>query len=164
MDLVICLDLLRQLAETLKYAHERRLSHRSPSPQKVLVLDRDSARPKLKIFDWRNGTPDALRSTRTSRSQAAPTLTTLGLSGGDQTAVGCWQSKREAQHVEDSGCCRCASLPQGIASDALTLDQALALLARAQGAAGGRSAAGRERGWLRQEYGKILLCQWNNKR
>ena len=34
------LDLLRQLAETLKYAHERRLYHRALTPQKVLVIDR----------------------------------------------------------------------------------------------------------------------------
>lgn len=87
LDLATRLDLLRQLAETLKYAHERRLFHRSLSPQKVLVLDQDSARPRLKIFDWRSGTHDALPGSRTSGSQAAPTLTTLGLSGDDQSDV-----------------------------------------------------------------------------
>ena len=87
LDLATCLDLLRQLAETLKYAHERRLFHRSLSPQKVLVLGPDSPRPKLKIFDWRTGTHDALPSSRTSRSQTAPTLTTLGPSGDDQSDV-----------------------------------------------------------------------------
>ena len=34
-DLATRLDMLRQLAETLKYAHERRLYHRALSPRKV---------------------------------------------------------------------------------------------------------------------------------
>ena len=87
LDLKTRLDLLRQLAEALKYAHERRLFHRSLSPQKVLVLDRDSTRPKLKIFDWQTGTYDALVRPGESGGQVSATLTTLGMSGDDQSDV-----------------------------------------------------------------------------
>ncbi len=87
LDLETRLDLLRQLAETLKYAHERRLFHRSLSPQKVLVLERDSPRPKLKIFDWRTGTHDAPPRSGAPGGQTSATLTTLGLSGDDQSDV-----------------------------------------------------------------------------
>ena len=87
LDLKTRLDLLRQLAEALKYAHERRLFHRTLSPQKVLVLDRDSTRPKLKIFDWQTGTYDALVRSGESGGQVSATLTTLGMSGDDQSDV-----------------------------------------------------------------------------
>ena len=49
------LHMLRQLAETLQYAHERRLYHRGLGLQRVLVLEPDSPRPRLKIFDWQTG-------------------------------------------------------------------------------------------------------------
>ena len=87
LDLKTRLDLLRQLAEALKYAHERRLFHRTLSPQKVLVLDRDSTRPKLKIFDWQTGMYDALVRPGESGGQVSATLTTLGMSGDDQSDV-----------------------------------------------------------------------------
>ena len=56
LDLPTRLDLLRQLAETLKYAHERRLYHRALTPQKVLVIDVNAERPKsedLRLADRR---------------------------------------------------------------------------------------------------------------
>ena len=81
------LELLRQLAETLKYAHERRLYHRGLSPQKVLVSGRDGSRPRLKIFDWTTGTQDALRRPGSSGPHDTATLTTFGLSGDDQNDV-----------------------------------------------------------------------------
>ena len=49
------LHMLRQLAETLQYAHERRLYHRCLSPQRVLVTKPDAQRPQLQIFDWQTG-------------------------------------------------------------------------------------------------------------
>ena len=51
LDLATRLDLLRRLAEALKYAHERRIYHRGLHPQKVLVTAPDTERPKLEIFD-----------------------------------------------------------------------------------------------------------------
>ena len=49
------LHMLRQLAETLQYAHERQLYHRCLGPQRVLVTKPDAPLPQLKIFDWQTG-------------------------------------------------------------------------------------------------------------
>jgi serine/threonine protein kinase len=46
------LHILRRLAETLKYTHEKRLFHRSLSPQSVLVRDLGNPRPRLQIMNW----------------------------------------------------------------------------------------------------------------
>ena len=86
-NLVTRLDLLRQLAETLKYAHERRLYHRALTPQKVLVVDADTERPKLKIFDWRAGAHAAPHGSSTSGSRASGSGTTLNLTGDDEGDV-----------------------------------------------------------------------------
>ena len=53
------LDLVRQLAQTVQYAHERRLCHRALSPRRVLVTDPAAERPRLKIFDWQTATHGA---------------------------------------------------------------------------------------------------------
>ena len=86
-DVVTRLDLLRQLAETLKYAHERRLYHRALTPQKVLVIDANTERPKLKIFDWRAGAHAAPHGSSTSGSRASGSGTTLNLTGDDKGDV-----------------------------------------------------------------------------
>ena len=70
------LDLVRQLAETVQYAHERRLYHRALSPRRVLVTAPDADRPRLKIFDWQTGT-----------HAASGTLTALGPAGDDAEGV-----------------------------------------------------------------------------
>ena len=77
-------DLVRQLAETLQYAHERRLYHRTLSPQRVLVMNPDASRPQLKIFDWQTGKHDPSRDALT-RVPGAETV--LGLSGDDLNDV-----------------------------------------------------------------------------
>lgn len=53
------LNLLRQISEALKYAHEKRVVHRSLSPQSILVSNPDSSAPKIKIFNWQTGYRDA---------------------------------------------------------------------------------------------------------
>ena len=87
LDFAARLDLLRQLAETLKYAHEHRLHHRALSPQKILVTAPDASRPKLKIFDWHTGTHDLIRGAGVAGARGAGAETTLGLSGDDQSDV-----------------------------------------------------------------------------
>ena len=47
--------LLRELAEAVKYAHDKRLVHRALSPQSILVLDPTSPRRRLQIFNWQVG-------------------------------------------------------------------------------------------------------------
>ena len=90
------LDLLRQLAETLKYAHEHRLCHRALSPRKILVTAPDAPRPRLKIFDWQTGRQEAARSLwgssdaadgASSTRPSSATQTTLGLSTDDRSDV-----------------------------------------------------------------------------
>lgn len=61
------LNLLRQIAETLRYAHEKRLVHRSLSPQSILVTEADGDSPKIKIFNW----PAGFRKTNGSTREAS---------------------------------------------------------------------------------------------
>lgn len=49
------LSLLRQIAEALKHAHEKKLFHRALGPQSVLVEAPDSAAPRARIFNWQTG-------------------------------------------------------------------------------------------------------------
>ena len=70
------LDLVRQLAETVQYAHDRRLYHRALSPRRILVMDPDAARPRLKLFDW-----------QTATHAASGTLTALGPVSDDADGV-----------------------------------------------------------------------------
>lgn len=46
------LSILRQLAETLKYAHQKKLYHRALSPHSILVRDPAEAQLKLQIMNW----------------------------------------------------------------------------------------------------------------
>ncbi|WP_089934848.1 BREX system serine/threonine kinase PglW, partial [Candidatus Entotheonella palauensis] len=52
LDVGARLDLVRQIAETLRYGHERRLYHRALSPQTILVTAPDQPHRQIKIFDW----------------------------------------------------------------------------------------------------------------
>jgi hypothetical protein len=49
------LNLLRQLADAMRYAHSKRIIHRALSPQSILVLAVDTETPSLKIFNWQVG-------------------------------------------------------------------------------------------------------------
>ena len=49
------LDLVRQLAEALKFAHDKHANHRGLCPQSVLVFSPDSPKPQLKIYNWQTG-------------------------------------------------------------------------------------------------------------
>src|SRR5690606_34269015 len=49
------IDLVRQLAEALRFAHEKKVFHRALSPRSVLVSAADTDRPRLKIFNWQLG-------------------------------------------------------------------------------------------------------------
>lgn len=62
------LHLLRHLTEILQFAHGRRLVHRGLSPQSVLVLDPESAEPRLAVMSWHAGTREV--GTRTTAQSA----------------------------------------------------------------------------------------------
>jgi serine/threonine protein kinase len=53
------LEMLRQLADTIRYAHRKRVIHRSLGPQSILVTDAASPTPKLQVFNWQVGIREA---------------------------------------------------------------------------------------------------------
>lgn len=55
LNVDVRLSLLRQIAEALKYAHEKRIVHRALSPQSIIVTDPSTASPKTQIFNWQIG-------------------------------------------------------------------------------------------------------------
>jgi serine/threonine protein kinase len=57
------LSLLRQIAEALRYAHEKRIVHRALSPQSILVSEPFSSTPQTQIFNWQIGYRDGTSST-----------------------------------------------------------------------------------------------------
>lgn len=53
------LELLRQVADAVRYAHSKRVVHRALAPQSVLVMDPDADGPRLKVFNWQVGVREA---------------------------------------------------------------------------------------------------------
>lgn len=49
------LDLLRQIADAIRYAHRKRVIHRSLGPQSILVSDAASSTPRLQVYNWQVG-------------------------------------------------------------------------------------------------------------
>jgi len=85
LDIGMRLALVRQIAEILQYAHERRLYHQMLSPQTVLVTSPVSAAPQLKIFDWQSARRDSA-STDSRRLTAGGSLH-LDLFGDQQSLL-----------------------------------------------------------------------------
>jgi serine/threonine protein kinase len=59
------LQIVRDLAETLKYAHQKKLYHRALCPQSVLVQDVAGATPRPRIMNWQTGTREGTQSSDT---------------------------------------------------------------------------------------------------
>ncbi|WP_058553873.1 BREX system serine/threonine kinase PglW [Thiohalocapsa sp. ML1] len=59
------IELLREIAEAVRYAHGKRLYHRALSPQNILVLDADSPAPRVQLLNWQTAArePAATRGT-----------------------------------------------------------------------------------------------------
>jgi serine/threonine protein kinase len=49
------LNLIRDLAEIIQYAHSRHLVHRGLNPRSILVSKPDQPRPRLVVTDWQTG-------------------------------------------------------------------------------------------------------------
>lgn len=64
------LELVRQLGETLAYAHARGVIHRALAPRSVLVCDPQSDSPPLRLRDWHAAHREAVTS---GHSTARPT-------------------------------------------------------------------------------------------
>jgi serine/threonine protein kinase len=63
----IRLDLIRQIAEVIRFAHDKKVVHRSLCPQSILVTAPDSGRPRIKIFNWQVGYRTGSSSSGVSR-------------------------------------------------------------------------------------------------
>jgi serine/threonine protein kinase len=49
------LDLMRQIAEVVRFAHQKKVVHRALSPRSILVSDPEGARPRIKLYNWQVG-------------------------------------------------------------------------------------------------------------
>ncbi|MEW4454506.1 BREX system serine/threonine kinase PglW [Bremerella sp. JC817] len=52
------LDMLRQVADAIRYAHRKRVIHRALGPQSILVNDAESKTPSLQVYNWQVGVRD----------------------------------------------------------------------------------------------------------
>jgi serine/threonine protein kinase len=67
------LELVRQIAEALKFAHDKHAIHGALSPQSILVFEPNAEVPRLKLYNWQT----AFRTSATSTSglpQVTPTV------------------------------------------------------------------------------------------
>ncbi|QVL47095.1 MAG: BREX system serine/threonine kinase PglW [Thiocapsa sp.] len=69
LNLDLRLQVLRQLADVLRYAHGRRLYHRALAPQNVLVKSPDSAAPVLQVLNWQAAVREATAGATHLRTQ-----------------------------------------------------------------------------------------------
>jgi serine/threonine protein kinase len=53
------LELVRQAADAVRYAHSKRVIHRALAPQSVLVMDPNAPSPRIKVFNWQVGVREA---------------------------------------------------------------------------------------------------------
>jgi hypothetical protein len=60
------IDLLREIAEAVRYAHGRRLYHRALSSQNILVLEPDAPAPRMQLLNWQTAAREAAGSRATS--------------------------------------------------------------------------------------------------
>jgi len=67
------LTLLRQIAETVQYAHEKRLVHRALSPQSILISSPTSLLPRTQILNWQSGYREATVSISSTPRQVTGT-------------------------------------------------------------------------------------------
>lgn len=77
LDTDVRIDLVRQIANVIRFAHNKRVVHRSLSPQSILVVDVDKKFPKIKIFNWQVGS----RATSVSQGHSSPVTATQHVLG-----------------------------------------------------------------------------------
>lgn len=56
------LDMLRQVADAIRYAHRKRIIHRALCPQSILVSDLTASMPKLQVYNWQVGVRETASS------------------------------------------------------------------------------------------------------
>ncbi len=45
-------DLVRQIADAVGFAHDQDLIHRALTPESILIIDADAPAPKIKVYNW----------------------------------------------------------------------------------------------------------------
>ncbi|HUY34109.1 MAG TPA: BREX system serine/threonine kinase PglW [Pirellulales bacterium] len=60
------LDLVRQIADVVRYAHDKKVVHRSLCPQSVLVTDAGNDSRRIKVFNWQAGYRESTSSSGVS--------------------------------------------------------------------------------------------------
>ena len=65
------LDLVRQLADVVRFAHQKRVVHRALSPRSILINADDPNRLRLKVFNWQVGYRDGGGTTGASQPMSA---------------------------------------------------------------------------------------------
>lgn len=65
------LDLMRQIAEVIRFAHDKKVVHRGLCPQSILVTQPEADRPRIKVFNWQIGYREGSTTTGTSRQISA---------------------------------------------------------------------------------------------
>lgn len=69
------LTLLRQIAEVIRYSHQRHVVHRALSPQSILVLNPDSPElRRIQLFNWTVGSRQGLGTTTAAGRTVVPTI------------------------------------------------------------------------------------------
>lgn len=68
------LDLSRQIADAVRYAHSHRVIHRALSPKSILVVQPDAEKPQVRLFNWQAG---RLLASGSSSGSGASRSTTL---------------------------------------------------------------------------------------
>ncbi len=71
LSLELRLDLMRQIAEVVRYAHDKKVVHRGLCPQSILVTNPSSDRPRIKVFNWQVGYRLGTTSSGVSRPVSA---------------------------------------------------------------------------------------------
>jgi serine/threonine protein kinase len=71
------IDLVRQIANVIRFAHNKRVVHRSLSPQSILVVGIDKPFPRIKIFNWQVG----YRTQSVSQGHSSPVTATQHVEG-----------------------------------------------------------------------------------
>lgn len=72
------LHLIRGIAETLKYTHQKKLYHRMLCPQNILVLDGETRLPHIKIMHWETAELDPTHSLAVSATSHLQSWLTEG--------------------------------------------------------------------------------------
>ena len=55
LSIAMQLDVMRQICEAVRFAHEQRVVHRGLNPRSILVLEHRVGHPKIKIINWQLG-------------------------------------------------------------------------------------------------------------